>query len=70
VGYLYDYGDSGFFNRLDVFHQEAEFPSRVRDNKLSVWLFNFCPMCGRPVDRQSVADRLGLSLDACGEARE
>ena len=68
IGFLHDYGDSDFFNGWDVFHKEAELPARIKNNQLSVWLFNFCPKCGQPVDRQSVADGLGLSLEAYGEA--
>lgn len=62
IGFVHDYGDSGIINGHDVFDPDSVMPERIRNNKLSVWVFSFCPSCGYPIDKRKVADELGVSL--------
>ena len=58
-------GDYGFFNGNEVFLLESAFPNYIKDNQRQddVWIFSFCPKCGKQVDRKKVAEKLGVNLE-------
>jgi len=64
-GYIFDYGDSTFFNGHDVYHEDSELAEKIKTHDLGVWVFGFCPKCGKPIDRQAVAEKLGINLEKC-----
>jgi hypothetical protein len=55
----------GFFNDNDVFLPESRFVAMIKEHQRQgeVWIFNFCPKCGTQINRQKIAEKLGINLD-------